>query len=202
MGVLAYNFRHMLQQYYVIAEEGKRSMEQLIKGLVKVGARVTNHARRPYVDADPAFSLARHSRDVLLRVIRTFWLTEERTVRYSQNQQEMRISQQRDDGFADDTLWGSPGDDFFGVREPSLGPLAVPRNSRWQDRRITAVDVPGTIHLVTRIAFIPLPWDGAQGQFELTPSEKAHPMAGQARWLARRTIPDDLSDYGTTNRND
>jgi len=39
MGVLAYNLLHMLRQFYVWGEEVKRSIEWLIKRLIKVGAR-------------------------------------------------------------------------------------------------------------------------------------------------------------------
>jgi hypothetical protein len=46
MGVLAYNLLHMIRQFYVWGEEVKRSMEWLIKRLIKVGARVSYHARR------------------------------------------------------------------------------------------------------------------------------------------------------------
>jgi hypothetical protein len=37
MGVLAYNLLHMIRQFYVWGEEVKRSMEWLIKRLIKVG---------------------------------------------------------------------------------------------------------------------------------------------------------------------
>jgi hypothetical protein len=46
MGVLAYNLLHMIRQFYVWGEEVKRSMDWLIKRLIKVGARVSYHARR------------------------------------------------------------------------------------------------------------------------------------------------------------
>ncbi len=49
MEVLAYNLLHMIRQFFVWGEEVKRSMEWLIKRLIKVGARVSYHARKWYV---------------------------------------------------------------------------------------------------------------------------------------------------------
>jgi hypothetical protein len=65
MGVLAYNLLHMLRQFYVWGEEVKRSIEWLIKRLIKVGARVTYHARRWYVHVASAFPLSHHYQAVL-----------------------------------------------------------------------------------------------------------------------------------------
>jgi hypothetical protein len=65
MGVLAYNLLHMIRQFYVWGEEVKRSMDWLIKRLIKVGARVSYHARRWYVHVASAFPLAHHYRAVL-----------------------------------------------------------------------------------------------------------------------------------------
>ena len=65
MGVLAYNLLHMIRQFYVWGEEVKRSMEWLIKRLIKVGARVSYHARRWYVHVASAFPLAHHYRSLL-----------------------------------------------------------------------------------------------------------------------------------------
>jgi hypothetical protein len=65
MGVLAYNLLHMIRQFYVWGEEVKRSMEWLIKRLIKVGARVSYHARRWYVHVASTFPLAHHYRAVL-----------------------------------------------------------------------------------------------------------------------------------------
>jgi len=55
MGVLAYNLLHMIRQFYVWGKEVKRSMDWLIKRLVKVGARVSYQARRWYVHVASAF---------------------------------------------------------------------------------------------------------------------------------------------------
>ncbi len=65
MGVLAYNLLHMLRQFYVWGEEARRSIEGLIKRLIKVGARVSYHARRWYDHVASAFPLAHHYRAVL-----------------------------------------------------------------------------------------------------------------------------------------
>jgi hypothetical protein len=65
MGVLAYNLLHMIRQFYVWGEEVKRSMEWMIKRLIKVGARISYHARRWYVHVASAFPLAHHYRAVL-----------------------------------------------------------------------------------------------------------------------------------------
>jgi hypothetical protein len=66
MSVLAYNLLHiMLRQFYLAGEEVKRSMEWLIKPLVKVGARISYHARRWHVHVAVAFPLVRYYRTVL-----------------------------------------------------------------------------------------------------------------------------------------
>ncbi len=56
MGVLAYNLLHMLRQFCLMGEEVKRSMEWLIKRLIKVGAKVSYHGRRWYVHVASACS--------------------------------------------------------------------------------------------------------------------------------------------------
>ena len=38
MGVLTYNLFQVLRQFHLMGEEAKRSMERLIKRLIKVGA--------------------------------------------------------------------------------------------------------------------------------------------------------------------
>ncbi len=64
MGALAYNLLHMLRQFYVMGEGVRRSIEWLIKRLVRVGARVSYHAKRWHVHVASVFSLARHYRAV------------------------------------------------------------------------------------------------------------------------------------------
>jgi hypothetical protein len=65
MGLLAYNLIHMIRQFYVWGEAVKRSMDWLIKSLIKVGARVSYHARRWHIHVASAFPLAHHYRAVL-----------------------------------------------------------------------------------------------------------------------------------------
>jgi len=60
MGVIAYNLLHMLRSFYVIGEGVKRSIEWLIKRLIKVGAKVIYHGRRWHVHVASAFPLVRH----------------------------------------------------------------------------------------------------------------------------------------------
>jgi hypothetical protein len=59
MGVLAYNLLHVLRQSYLSGEEVKRSMEWLIKRLIKVGAKIAYHVLRWQVYVVSAFPLAR-----------------------------------------------------------------------------------------------------------------------------------------------
>ncbi|MGQ9688544.1 MAG: IS1380 family transposase [Desulfobaccales bacterium] len=65
MGVLAYNLLPLIRQFYVWGEEVKWSSDWLSKRLIKVGARVSYHARRWYVQVVSAFPLAHHYRAVL-----------------------------------------------------------------------------------------------------------------------------------------
>lgn len=58
MGVLAYNLLHMLRQFYLVGEEIKRSMECLIKRLVKVGAKVGYYGCSWHVHVASVFPLA------------------------------------------------------------------------------------------------------------------------------------------------
>jgi hypothetical protein len=64
MGVPAYNLLHMLRQFYLSGEEAKRSIEWLIKRLIKVGAKVVYHGRKRQVQVASAFPLAHHYRAV------------------------------------------------------------------------------------------------------------------------------------------
>jgi hypothetical protein len=64
MGVLAYNLLQMLRLFYLVGEKVRRSMEWLIKRLIKVGAKVAYHGRRRQVVVAPAFPLARYYRAV------------------------------------------------------------------------------------------------------------------------------------------
>ena len=64
MGALAYNLLHLMREFYLKGEEVKRSIEWLIKRLIKVGARVSYHARRWLVHVASGFPLAHHYRTV------------------------------------------------------------------------------------------------------------------------------------------
>jgi len=65
MGALAYNLLHMLRKFYVKDEGVRRSVEWLIRRLIKVGARVSYHSKRWCVHVASAFPLAHYYRAVL-----------------------------------------------------------------------------------------------------------------------------------------
>ena len=64
MGVLTYNLLHMPWQFYLMGEEVKRSMEWLIRRLIKMGASVAYHGRRWQVHAASAFPLVQYYQTV------------------------------------------------------------------------------------------------------------------------------------------
>ncbi len=64
MGALAYNLLHMLRQFYVMGEEVRRSIEWLIRRLIKAGARVFCYSRRWRVHVASAFPLVHYYRAV------------------------------------------------------------------------------------------------------------------------------------------
>jgi len=64
MGVLAYNLLHLIREFYLCGEEVRRSMEWLIRRLIKVGAKVAYHARQWHVHITSAFPLDLHYRAV------------------------------------------------------------------------------------------------------------------------------------------
>jgi hypothetical protein len=64
MGVLAFNLLHMLWKFYIRGEGVRQSIEWLIPRLIKVGARVSCHARKWHVHVSTAFPLAAHYRAV------------------------------------------------------------------------------------------------------------------------------------------
>ena len=51
-----------MREFYLKGEEVKRSIEWLIKRLIKVGARVSYHASKWLVHVASAFPLAHHYR--------------------------------------------------------------------------------------------------------------------------------------------
>ena len=65
MRVLAYNLLHMIGQFYVWGEGVRRLIDWLIKSMIKVGARVSYHARMWYVYVALAFPTSHHYRVVL-----------------------------------------------------------------------------------------------------------------------------------------
>lgn len=81
--VLAYNLLHMLRQFYLLGEEVKRSMEWLIKRLIKVGATVVYNGRRWQVHVASAFPLSRVLPSCFRLRIKTFWLTKFPRVKYA-----------------------------------------------------------------------------------------------------------------------
>ena len=64
MSVIAYNLLHMFRSFYLQGEEVRRSMEWIIKRLIKVGAKVAYHGRRWQVHVASAFPLVSHYKAV------------------------------------------------------------------------------------------------------------------------------------------
>ena len=64
MGVVAYSLLHMLRQLSLVGEEVNQSVEWLRKRLIKVGDRVSYHAKRWHVHAASVFLLS-HSSDAV-----------------------------------------------------------------------------------------------------------------------------------------
>jgi hypothetical protein len=60
MGLLAYNLLHLLRKFYIRGEGVRRSIEWLIRRLIKVGAKFSYHARRWQVQVSSAFALRHH----------------------------------------------------------------------------------------------------------------------------------------------
>lgn len=64
MGALAYNLLHMLRAFHLKGEDVKRSMEWLIRRVIKTASRISYHGRRWWVHVASSFPLAHHYRDV------------------------------------------------------------------------------------------------------------------------------------------
>jgi hypothetical protein len=64
MGVIAYNLLHLLRESHVRGEGVRRSIEWLIRRLMKVGATVSYHARRWHVHVSSALPLDHHYQEV------------------------------------------------------------------------------------------------------------------------------------------
>ena len=60
MGLLAYNLLHLLREFYMEGEEVKRSIEWIIRRMVKVASRVSYHSRYWWVHVASAFPLCHH----------------------------------------------------------------------------------------------------------------------------------------------
>jgi hypothetical protein len=65
MGFLAYNLLHLIRRFYVHNEKARRSFDWIIMRLVKVGARISYHARYWHVHIASAFALRHHYRAML-----------------------------------------------------------------------------------------------------------------------------------------
>ncbi len=65
MGLLAYNLLQLLRQFYVKGEEVQRSVDWLIRRLIKVASRITYHGRYWRVYVASAFPLRHHFKAVL-----------------------------------------------------------------------------------------------------------------------------------------
>ena len=64
MGALAYNLLHMLRAFHLKGEDVKRSIEWLIRRVIKVASWISYHGRRWWVHVASSFPLAHHYRDV------------------------------------------------------------------------------------------------------------------------------------------
>ena len=65
MGALAYNLLHMIREFHLQGEDIKRSMEWLIRRIIKAASRIYYHGRRWWVHVASSFPLAHHYRAVL-----------------------------------------------------------------------------------------------------------------------------------------
>ncbi len=59
-GLLAYNLLHLLREFYMEGEEVKRSIEWIIRRVIKVASRVSYHSRYWWVHAASSFPLRHH----------------------------------------------------------------------------------------------------------------------------------------------
>lgn len=60
LGVIAYNLLHILRKFYIRGEGVRRSMEWIIRRLIKVASTVAYHARYWHVHMSSAFPLKKH----------------------------------------------------------------------------------------------------------------------------------------------
>jgi hypothetical protein len=64
MGALAYNLLHMIREFHLQGEDVKRSIEWLIRRVIKTASRISYHGRRWWVHVASSFPLVHHYRDV------------------------------------------------------------------------------------------------------------------------------------------
>jgi len=65
VGALAYNLPHMIREFHLQGEDVKRSMEWLIRRIIKVASRLSYSGRYWWVHVASSFPLAHHYRTVL-----------------------------------------------------------------------------------------------------------------------------------------
>ncbi len=64
MGAVAYNLLHMIRDFHLKVEDVKRSIEWIIRRIIKAASRISYHGRRWWVHVASSFPLAHHYRDV------------------------------------------------------------------------------------------------------------------------------------------
>lgn len=65
MGAVAYNLLHMVREFHLKGEDVKRSIEWLIRRIIKAASRISYHGRRWWVHGASSFLLTRHYRAML-----------------------------------------------------------------------------------------------------------------------------------------
>lgn len=65
MGAVAYNLLHMVREFHLQGEDVKRSIEWLIRRIIKAASRISYSGRRWWVHVASSFPLAHHYRAVL-----------------------------------------------------------------------------------------------------------------------------------------
>ncbi len=68
MGILAYSLLQILLEFYMKSEEVKRSIEWIIRRMVKVASRISYHSRYWWVPVASVFPLSHHYQAVLGQV--------------------------------------------------------------------------------------------------------------------------------------
>jgi hypothetical protein len=62
MGALAYNLLHMVREFHLKGENVKRSIEWIVRRIIKAASRISYHGRRWWVHVASSFPLAHHYR--------------------------------------------------------------------------------------------------------------------------------------------